>query len=42
MTYDGYYDHQKPQQPPSTEVGMIKGCMPVAFKVRPQMGKVLT
>ncbi len=42
MTYDGYYDHQKPPQPPNSEVGMIKGSMPVAFKVRPQMGKVFT
>ena len=42
LTYDGYYDHPKPQHPLVSEIGVIKGCMPVAFKVRPQMGKVLT
>ena len=33
-TYDGYYDPPKPQLLPVPESGAIKGCMPVAFKVR--------
>ena len=40
LTYDGYYDHPKPQNPLVSEIGVIKGSMPVAFKVRPQVGKV--
>ena len=41
LTYDGFYDPKKPQTPLDAESGAIMGSMPVAFKVRPDMGRVL-